>query len=164
MPTLEDVFLNVAAEDNTNIKSEEELNQQQENDKILYSSNLREDYTKKSKFVNDFKISMKRRYLITIRDLKGFLMEILCPIILTLFGLLLSKIEIGYKSGPVEVSFEELGKQNILYSSYDNNIHLENYFLDGIQSTKVDGFTSGTYSTKISTPAMRVAMIPKRKK
>ena len=148
MPTLEDVFLNVAAEDNTNIKSEEELNQQQENDKILYSSNLREDYTKKSKFVNDFKISMKRRYLITIRDLKGFLMEILCPIILTLFGLLLSKIEIGYKSGPVEVSFEELGKQNILYSSYDNSILLENYFLDGIQSTKVDGFTSGTYPTK----------------
>ena len=40
MPTLEDVFLNVAAEDNTNIKSEEELKQQQENDKILYNSNL----------------------------------------------------------------------------------------------------------------------------
>ena len=147
MPTLEDVFLNVAAEDNTNIKSEEELKQQQENDKILYNSNLREDYTKNSKFINDFKISMKRRYLITIRDLKGFLMEILCPIILTLFGLLLSKIEIGYKSGPVEVSFEELGKQNILYSAYDSSINLDNYFLDGIQSTKVNGFTNSEYST-----------------
>ena len=146
MPTLEDVFLNVAAEDNTNIKSEEELKQQQENDKILYNSNLREDYTKNSKFINDFKISMKRRYLITIRDLKGFLMEILCPIILTLFGLLLSKIEIGYKSGPVEVSFEELGKQNILYSTYDTSINLNDYFLEGIQSTKIEGFN--TYSTK----------------
>ena len=146
MPTLEDVFLNVAAEDNTNIKSEEELKQQQENDKILYNSNLREDYTKNSKFINDFKISMKRRYLITIRDLKGFLMEILCPIILTLFGLLLSKIEIGYKSGPVEVSFEELGKQNILYSTYDANINLNDYFLEGIQSTKINGFN--TYFTK----------------
>ena len=146
MPTLEDVFLNVAAEDNTNIKSEEELKQQQENDKILYNSNLREDYTKNSKFINDFKISMKRRYLITIRDLKGFLMEILCPIILTLFGLLLSKIEIGYKSGPVEVSFEELGKQNILYSTYDTSINLDDYFLEGIQSTKIEGFNRETYS------------------
>ena len=76
MPTLEDVFLNVAAEDNNNSKSEEEKEQAKENDKILYNSNLREDYTKKSKFVNDFKICFKRRFLITIRDVKGFLMEI----------------------------------------------------------------------------------------
>ena len=95
-----------------------------------------------------FKISMKRRYLITIRDLKGFLMEILCPIILTLFGLLLSKIEIGYKSGPVEVSFEELGKQNILYSAYETSIDLDKYFLEGIQSTKIEGFDSVKYLTK----------------
>ena len=148
MPTLEDVFLNVAAEDNNNIKSKEELEQQQENDKILYNSNLREDYTKNSKFLNDFKISMKRRYLITIRDIKGFLMEILCPIILTLFGLLLSKIEIGYKSGPVEVSFEELGKQNIIYSSYDNSINLNDFILEDIPSTKIEGLTIDNFPDK----------------
>ena len=149
MPTLEDVFLNVAAEDNNNIKSKEELEQQQENDKILYISNLREDYTKNSKFLNDFKISMKRRYLITIRDIKGFLMEILCPIILTLFGLLLSKIEIGYKSGPVEVSFEELGKQNIIYSSYDDtNINLNDFILEDIPSTKIEGLTIDNFPDK----------------
>ena len=151
MPTLEDVFLNVAAEDNTNSKSDEEQKLAQENDKILYNSNLREDYTKKSKFWNDFKICMKRRYLITIRDIKGFLMEILCPIVLTLFGLLLSKIEIGYTSGPVEVSFEEIKKQNILYSSYDTNINLNNYYLngfDGVESTKIEGFDSSIYSSK----------------
>ena len=149
MPTLEDVFLNVAAEDNNNIKSKEELEQQQENDKILYNSNLREDYTKNSKFLNDFKISMKRRYLITIRDIKGFLMEILCPIILTLFGLLLSKIEIGYKSGPVEVSFEELGKQNIIYSSYDDtNINLNDFILEDIPSTKIEGLTIDNFPDK----------------
>ena len=149
MPTLEDVFLNVAAEDNNNIKSKEELEQQQENDKILYNSNLREDYTKNSKFLNDFKISMKRRYLITIRDIKGFLMEILCPIILTLFGLLLSKIEIGYKSGPVEVSFEELGKQNIIYSSYDDtNINLNDFILEDIPSTKIEGLTIVNFPDK----------------
>ena len=149
MPTLEDVFLNVAAEDNNNIKSKEELEQQQENDKILYNSNLREDYTKNSKFLNDFKISMKRRYLITIRDIKVFLMEILCPIILTLFGLLLSKIEIGYKSGPVEVSFEELGKQNIIYSSYDDtNINLNDFILEDIPSTKIEGLTIDNFPDK----------------
>ena len=52
MPTLEDVFLNVAAEDNTNSKSSEEQKLAQENDKILYNSNFREDYTNKSKFIN----------------------------------------------------------------------------------------------------------------
>ena len=151
MPTLEDVFLNVAAEDNNNSKSEEEKEQAKENDKILYNSNLREDYTKKSKFVNDFKICFKRRFLITIRDVKGFLMEILCPIVLTLFGLLLSKIEIGYKSGPVEVSFEEINKQNILYSTYDININLNDYMLtglEGVYSTKIEGFDSSKYTTK----------------
>ena len=151
MPTLEDVFLNVAAEDNNNSKSEEEKEQAKENDKILYNSNLREDYTKKSKFINDFKICFKRRFLITIRDVKGFLMEILCPIVLTLFGLLLSKIEIGYKSGPVEVSFEEINKQNILYSTYDININLNDYMLtglEGVYSTKIEGFDSSKYTTK----------------
>ena len=94
---------------------------------------------------------MKRRYLITIRDFKGFLMEILCPIVLTLFGLLLSKLEMTFKSGPVEVSFEEIGKQNILYSTIDNNINLDNYFLDDydsdIKSIKVDGFDGYTDKT-----------------
>ena len=151
MPTLEDVFLNVAAEDNNNSKSEEEQKQAKENDEILYNSNLREDYTKKSKFINDFKICVRRRYLITIRDFKGFLMEILCPIVLTLFGLLLSKIEIGYVSGPVEVSFEEIHKQKILYSSYNTGINIENYFLndmEGVESTEIKGFNSEPFSSK----------------
>jgi ATP-binding cassette subfamily A (ABC1) protein 3 len=90
MPTLEDVFLNVAAEDSRkiNMEKEKEMEMEEENDKILFSSNLKEDYSQKSKFKNDFYICMKRRYLITKRDVKGFLMEILCPIILVLFGLL----------------------------------------------------------------------------
>ena len=151
MPTLEDVFLNVAAEDTINSKMEGDQKMTQENDKILYNSNLKEDYTKKSKFINDFKICMKRRYLITIRDLKGFLMEVLCPIILTLFGLLLSQIELGNSSGPVEVSFEGIKKQNILYSSYNTNININDFFLNGIEgveSIKIEGFDSSQFSTK----------------
>ena len=89
MPTLEDVFLNVAAEDNKKTKEEKEkdLLIEKENNEILFNSDLREDYSKKSKFSNDFSICMKRRFLITVRDIKGFLMDILCPIALSLFGL-----------------------------------------------------------------------------
>jgi len=133
-------------------KNQKKTKNRRKNDKILYNSNLREDYTKKSKFVNDFKISMKRRYLITIRDFKGFLMEILCPIVLTLFGLLLSKLEMTFKSGPVEVSFEEIGKQNILYSSFKSDINLDNYNIEeydnNIKSIKVDGFDESHFSSK----------------
>ena len=95
MPTLEDVFLNVAAEDNKkNVNDNEKgLLVEEENDTFLFSSNLKEDYTEKSKFKNDFYICMRRRYLITKRDVKGFLMEILCPIILVLFGYFYQKLK-----------------------------------------------------------------------
>ena len=145
MPTLEDVFLNVAAEDNKRTKEEKEneILIEEKNDEILFNSNLREDYSKKSKFVNDFKICMKRRFLITLRDVKGFLMEILCPIILVLFGLALSKIELGNKSGPATINISEIGKQKILFSSIDNNIDITKYFIndiDKVTSEKVENF------------------------
>ena len=79
-------------------------------------------------------------------------MEILCPIVLTLFGLLLSKLEMTFKSGPVEVSFEEIGKQNILYSSFKSDINLDNYNIEeydnNIKSIKVDGFDESHFSSK----------------
>ena len=137
MPTLEDVFLNVAAEDNKKTKEDkdEELIVEQENDEILYNSNLREDYTKKSKFINDFMICTKRRYLITKRDLKGFLMEILCPIVLVLFGLAISKIEMGYDSHPEDMDITQMGNQKILYSKI-NSINVGNYFITDIDKVK----------------------------
>ena len=135
MPTLEDVFLNVAAEDNKISKNEKEneILVEKKNDEILYNSNLREDYTKKSKFFNDFKVSLKRRYLITMRDVKGILMEILCPIILVLFGLAISKIEMGYKSGPAGVDMTEIGKQKIMFYSINKNIDVTKYFITDIE-------------------------------
>ena len=137
MPTLEDVFLNVAAEDNKKTKEEKEndIMIEEKNDKILFNSNLREDYTQKSKFINDFKICMKKRFLITMRDLKGFLMEILCPIILVIFGLALSKIELGYKSGPEKVDISAIGNQKILFSSLDT-IDVSHYFINDINKVK----------------------------
>ena len=143
MPTLEDVFLNVAAEDNKKSKEEKEneILVEEKNDEILFNSNLREDYSNKSKFANDFMICMKRRYLNTMRDVKGFLMEILCPIILVIFGLALSKIELGYKSHPINIDMGEIGKQNILFSRYHENIDINKYFIndiDGVNSIKLE--------------------------
>ena len=147
MPTLEDVFLNVAAEDSkmNKIKTENENLIQEENDKILFNSNLKEDYTQKSKFKNDFYICMKRRYLITKRDVKGFLMEILCPIILVLFGLIISKVEMTFKSAPYVIDISITGKQNIMFASITNN-SVEDYFIndiDVVTSKKLEDY--GTY-------------------
>ena len=134
MPTLEDVFLNVAAEDSKkNIEKENEnsIKVEEENDKILFNSNLKEDYTQKSKFKNDFYICMKRRYLITKRDVKGFLMEIFCPIVLVLFGLLISKVEMTFKSKPYVIDINITGKQNIIFASITNT-NIEDYFINDI--------------------------------
>ena len=123
MPTLEDVFLNVAAEDDRK-KNEQKYKERQieeENDGILYNSDLLEKYSSCSKFMNDFFICMKRRYLITKRDIKGFLMEILCPILLVLFGLLISKFEMNFKSKPYVVDLDLTGKQKIIFASTNKN-------------------------------------------
>ena len=130
MPTLEDVFLNVAAEDNKKTKEqkERELKQIDTYDKLLFSTSQKENYTAKEKFKNDFLICMKRRFLITKRDVKGFLMEVLGPILLVLFGLAISKLKITFVSGPYEINNLDLtGKQKIIFSSL-SGVPSSNYF------------------------------------
>ena len=143
MPTLEDVFLNVAAEDNKKNKPEEiaiiKLNE--DNDKILYNKEYKEDYQIKSKFCNDFNISLKRRFYITIRDIKGFLMEILSPIALVLVGLAISLVEMSFKSEEALIDIKVVGNQNILYSSNKPSITIDNYFIKDI---------SGVYSLPVT--------------
>ena len=140
MPTLEDVFLNVAQED---IKLDNQKMTKQhrkfslpdyENDKILFETDFREDYSTsgKSKFCNDFRACFYRRFLLTSRDLKGFLMEILCPILLVLVGLLVSKVDVMGTSGPKTMDIGKIGKQKILYGAGPGvNVNiLENYHLN----------------------------------
>ena len=158
MPTLEDVFLNVAAEDSkkNNIQNKNELTVEEENDKILFNSNLKEDYSQKSKFKNDFYICMKRRYLITKRDVKGFLMEIFCPIVLVLFGLLISKVEMTFKSKPYVIDISITGKQKILFASITNSDNIEDYFIndiDVVKSQKLENF--GPYDSNHKKLAIR---------
>ena len=132
MPTLEDVFLNVAAEDNKKTNKEKEneiLIQDKTDDKVLYSLDLIEKSDGYEKFKKDFKICMKRRGLITIRDIRGIIMEIVGPIILVLFGLLISKLQITLKSEPYLLKDLEItGNQVVLFASKNNDETYKDYF------------------------------------
>ena len=151
MPTLEDVFLNVATDElkNNNLEKEEK----KENDKILFETDFRENYSSpkgKSKFINDFKACLNRRFLMTIRDVKGFLMEILCPILLCLIGLLVSKVDFQRPSGKQYLNMQSIGDQIILYGGENNGINLEKYFFEkmtNITCEKIE-FDNNGESTK----------------
>ena len=136
MPTLEDVFLNVAQDDE--IEENQKMGKlhrkfsipNEENDKILFDIDFKEDFSNKSKFFNDFRASFHRRFLLTSRDLKGFLMEILCPILLVLVGLLVSKVDMIKESDPYAMDIGVIGKQKILYGS-KSGISISDYELSG---------------------------------
>ena len=130
MPTLEDVFLNVATDNDNKKSSPQEENL--ENDKILFETDFKEDYgiNGKNKFMNDFKACFNRRFLMTIRDIKGFLMEILCPIILCTIGLLVSKVDFQRPSGKQYLNMQSIGDQIIYYAANKNGIDLHNYYFD----------------------------------
>ena len=137
MPTLEDVFLNVAAEDNK--KQADEEKKKEIYDQALFSLDQKENYTQKEKFKNDFLICMKRRYLVTKRDIKGILMEVLGPILLVLFGLTISKLEMMFKSGAYTLEDLEMmtGKQKILFSSINGHSSFD-YFTNSSVITYED--------------------------
>ena len=104
------------------------------NDKLLFETNFREDFSKnkKSKFVNDFYPCFHRRFLLTKRDIKGFIMEILCPILLCIIGLSVSQIGFNRTSGKQYLNMGAIGKQILLYGQTDNSnsINLEKYYLN----------------------------------
>jgi len=129
MPTLEDVFLNVASEDTKQLEKERKSFSKNDidNDKILFETEFKEDYSKKSKFCNDFYASFKRRIFLVIRDLKSFLMEVLCPIILVVIGLAVSKVKFKWVSDPWRMDISYIGLQNVLFSSIEGIENIQNY-------------------------------------
>ena len=131
MPTLEDVFLNVASEENKRLKNERTsvlTQSMKENQTILFSLDCKEDYSKKSKFCDDFVASFKRRLILIRRDLKSFLMEILCPIALVLIGLSVSQVKFEWSSNPWRMDISYIGKQNVLFSSIQGINNIEDYY------------------------------------
>ena len=96
MPTLEDVFLNVSSlEKKRNIDKNELLEKLKINtDEILYDdNNYNEKYSIFQKFYIDLCVLNKKRFKQIYRDSKTFILEILCPILLILIGLIVSSIE-----------------------------------------------------------------------
>jgi ATP-binding cassette subfamily A (ABC1) protein 3 len=122
MPTLEDVFLNVAADDDTKLNKEHRQFSQVNvnNDKILFETDFNEDYSNKSKFCNDFKTCMKKRWLMTIRDIKGVFLEILVPILLICVGLIVCQVKFDFSSTPYEIKLGKIGNQIVYYGSVEN--------------------------------------------
>ena len=149
MPTLEDVFLNVASEDSKQLAKERRSFSKNdlENDQILFETDFKEDYTNKSKFCNDFIASFKRRIYLILRDFKSFLMEILCPILLVLIGLAVSKVKFNWYSDPWNIDISIIGKQNVLFSSIQGIENITEYhFSDDYtnvtcQTLPIDSFT-----------------------
>ena len=159
MPTLEDVFLNFSS--NTQQKSikqiRKELLKEENNNNVLFNSDLKENYTKLKKFLNDFTINMKRRFLITIRDIKGFIMEIICPILLILIGLGISKSEMNFYSHPEKVDIQMTGKQKIMYASLINN-NSDIYFInnnENIIPEKIEEFNYFNFNQKSKKEAIK---------
>ena len=129
MPTLEDVFLNVAQEDEPE-KIDIEKESEKKNDVNIFDLKYFEDFSLKSKFVSDFKANFIRRLFLTIRDKKGIIMEILCPILLVLVGCIISQVEFDLSSPTfVTDDVSSIGKQIIYYKDINNNLENEkNYF------------------------------------
>ena len=153
MPTLEDVFLNVAAED-TKLENQKMAHRKfsspdEDNDKILFETDFREDYSSngKSKFGNDFVACFYKRFLLTSRDIKGFLMEILCPILLCLIGLLVSQVDIQRASGKQYMNMGGIGKQTILYGKTDDSINLDNFYFKNMENITCDTIYSVSSSS-----------------
>ena len=160
MPTLEDVFLNVASEDSKQLEKERKngLNEDLDNedyDKILFETDFKEDYTKKSKFCNDFVASFKRRIFFILRDLKSFLMEVLCPILLVLIGLLVSKVKFKWTSDPWNIDISYIGKQNVLFSSIEGIDNITEYhFSDNYVNVTCDTLPIDSFTQEQKTEAI----------
>ena len=138
MPTLEDVFLNIAAEDTKALNEQLKIENAEDFDEneinqLLSSTDLKADFTPSEKFKSDFISCVRRRYLITSRDFKGFIMEILGPILLVFFGLCIAQLKIKEETEPVRIKGLEFNEKQILYYSKVNNLS-DNFFLeDGIE-------------------------------
>ena len=130
MPTLEDVFLNIAAEDESQ-RISQIIREEEKYDKILFDSDYLDSFENKSKFWSDFKANFWRRFYLMTRDKKGILMEILCPILLVIVGAIISTVSFSRES-PEFTSHDvsEIGKQIIYYAQLNNSQNIsEDYFI-----------------------------------
>ena len=132
MPTLEDVFLNIGS---VRLEEEEMLNSgkidEEKNERILFKQKYIKDFSKSEKFFIDAGTLLKKRFFQIKRDMKTLMLEILCPILLVLVGILVVQINIFEDSDPIYCNndtLNEFGKQVIYYGDINNNN--DNFFED----------------------------------
>ena len=132
MPTLEDVFINLSKILKQKNKEEVDyIKKRKNNNDILYDeNNYNAKYSCCTKIVNDTKISFKKRFYQIYRDKKTFILEILCPILLTLIGCIVGSIEFLEKNKSIPFTLNQItnDSQTIFYSYMDDT--LENTFED----------------------------------
>ena len=141
MPTLEDVFLNVAADDDENRLSKQ-IELQNKNDVTLFNLDYLDDFKNKSKFLSDFKANFIRRFYLTIRDKKGIIMEVLCPILLVLIGSLISQVKFNFTTpifGSEDIS--SVGKQTIYFANINQSSNMEDYLINDYTNVTSKYFT-----------------------
>ena len=124
MPTLEDVFLNVASmqKGKSEAKHRKFSETNVNNDKILFEENFMGNYTSSQKFNIDLRSSLYKRLLQIFRDMKSFFLEILCPIILVVIGLAVSQVDFVDDSDPLITNVNDLGNNQVLYYAKENSI------------------------------------------
>ena len=125
MPTLEDVFLNIGS---VRLEEEEMLKSgkidEEKNERILFKQKYIKNFSKNEKFFLDAGTLLKKRFYQIKRDMKTLMLEILCPILLVLVGILVVQINIFDDSDPIYCnndSLAEFGKQVIYYGDINNN-------------------------------------------
>ena len=132
MPTLEDVFLNVAAEDESQ-RISQVIREEAKYDEVLFGQDYLDNFEYKSKFTWDFKANFLRRFYLMIRDRKGILMEVLCPILLVLIGAIISQVEIDNSTPDFETrDIPKIGRQKIYFIG-DNTFDSFNQTIESLE-------------------------------
>ena len=128
--TLEDVFINFSKIVNKNSKDKiiqnYNINKQKafKNSVILFNDyNYDENNSDCSKFWRDFKISFMKRIKQIIRDKKTFILEIVCPILLTIIGCLVGYIEFLEENKTFPFHLNQITNETqIIYYNNNNDI------------------------------------------
>ena len=140
MPTLEDVFLKLSqlskhSKENNYDEDIDYLNRQNINNNIIYDENNYIDRKDQiiSKIIRCLIVSFNKRLYQIIREKKTFIIEIICPILLTLIGCIVGYIKIldENKTFPFHLNQITNDSQIIFYSMNDiNNNNLQDTFED----------------------------------
>ena len=124
--TLEDVFINfnkinkkVDKNKNTQIIKKDKKNALK-NSMLLFDENNYENREKyKSKFCKDFGVSFMKRILQIKRDTKTLILEIFCPILLTLIGCIVGYIEILEENKTFPLKLDQItNDSHVIYYNY----------------------------------------------